>query len=150
VPGETTTSADPGVLATRLRAEMGRLRRQIRQHSRESLTPSQLSVLGSLDQQGPMRLGDLARVEVMAPPTLTKVVAALEERGLVTRTSDPADRRSALVAVSSAGRRELRTVRNERTAYLVRCLEALSPSELARLADAVDLLARLAEPEDGT
>src|SRR4051794_22935478 len=103
-------------LAARLRVEIGRLTRQTRQHSRGGFTPSQVSALASLDQRGPMRLGALARVECIAPPTLTKIVAHLESAGLVERSVDPDDRRSAVVSLTRAGRSALSRIRSERTA----------------------------------
>jgi DNA-binding MarR family transcriptional regulator len=139
--------AEIAALAARLRVEIGRLKRQIRQHSRGELTPSQVSALSSLDVRGPMRLGELARVECIAPPTLTKVVAHLEELGLVERAADPNDRRSALVGITRVGHSTLNRLRNERTAFLAERIGALSPADRARLTDAIDVLTRLAEPE---
>jgi DNA-binding MarR family transcriptional regulator len=144
---EPEVDAEVGALATRLRVEIGRLKRQIRQHTRDGLTPSQVSALASLDHHGPMRLGELARVESIAPPTLTKIMSGLEELGLVERSTDPSDRRSALVGITRAGRSALARIRNERNAFLARRVALLSPAERRRLADAVELITRLAEPE---
>lgn len=134
-------------LAARLRVEIGRLTRQTRQHSRGGFTPSQVSALASLDQRGPMRLGALARVECIAPPTLTKIVAHLESTGLVERSVDPDDRRSAVVSLTRAGRSALSRIRSERTAFLAERIALLSPAERAQLSDAIDLITRLAEPD---
>jgi DNA-binding MarR family transcriptional regulator len=141
------TDAAIADLAARLRVEIGRLTRQTRQHSRGDFTPSQVSALASLDQRGPMRLGELARVECIAPPTLTKIVALLETNGLVERSVDPDDRRSAVVALTRAGRSALTRIRSERTAFLAERIARLTPADRARLGDAIDLITRLAEPD---
>jgi DNA-binding MarR family transcriptional regulator len=146
---ETATSAEVGDLAARLRVEIGRLNRQIRQNDREGFTPSQVSALASLGVRGPMRLGELARVECVAPPTLTKLVAGLESAGLVERSPDPSDGRSAVVGLTRAGRAALGRVRTERTAFLAERISHLSPADHARLPDVIDLLTRLAEPGEG-
>jgi DNA-binding MarR family transcriptional regulator len=148
---EATAGAavEVGDLAARLRVEIGRLNRQIRQNVREGFTPSQVSALASLGLRGPMRLGELARVECVAPPTLTKLVAGLESAGLVERSPDPTDGRSALVGLTRAGRAALGRVRNERTAFLAERIGRLSPADRGRLPDVIDLLTRLAEPGEG-
>jgi DNA-binding MarR family transcriptional regulator len=140
---------DPAIadLAARLRVEMGRLVRQSRRHTAGGYTPSQVSALASLDRHGPMRLGELARAESVAPPTLTKIVAALESKDLVERSIDPDDRRSALVGLTKSGRVALAKIRSERNAYLAERIGLLSPAERELLADAMDVLRRLAEPE---
>jgi DNA-binding MarR family transcriptional regulator len=143
------TDRDIADLATRLRVEIGRLSRQTRQHSAAGFTPSQASALASLGQRGPLRLGELARAECVAPPTLTKIVAHLEEKGLVARSPDPDDRRSAVVGLTRTGRSALARIRGERTAFLAERIGRLSPAERARLADVIDLITRLAEPEPG-
>jgi DNA-binding MarR family transcriptional regulator len=148
VAARTVPTPDVAELATRLRVEIGRLKRQTRQHTRDGLTPSQISALATVDTRGPVRLGELARVESVAPPTLTKIVAGLEELGLVERTPDPNDGRSALVGLTRAGRSALTRIRTERTAFLAERIARLSPADQARLGDAIELLTRLAEPDD--
>ena len=145
--GGDADALDVGDMAARLRVEIGRLQRQIRQNDHEGFTPSQISALASLGARGPMRLGELARVECVAPPTLTKLVAGLESAGLVERTPDPNDGRSALVGLTRAGRAALTRVRNERTAFLTERISRLSPADRARVPDAIELLTRLADPE---
>ena len=135
-----TSTAD---LATEVRLLVGRLARRLRQEAAGGLTPSQLSALASVDRLGPLQLGDLARVEAVAPPTLTRAVARLEQRGLLRRRPDPADRRAALVETTPAGRRALKDVRGARTAFLVQRLETLDPADRAVVAAAVRLLGRL-------
>jgi DNA-binding MarR family transcriptional regulator len=146
--------AEPGgddlpALAAALRVELGRLNRQLRQHAVGGLTGSQLSALAALDRHGALRLGELARVEAVSPPTLTKIVGGLEAEGYVTRTPDPGDRRSALVALTRKGRSELNRNRGQRTAFLVDRLHRLDPEERRVLVRAVELLARVTHPVEG-
>src|SRR5690348_9925823 len=84
-------------LAAEIRLLVGRLARRLRQEATAGLTPSQLSALASIERLGPLQLGDLARVESVAPPTLTRAIARLEEDGMVRRRPDPSDGRAVLV-----------------------------------------------------
>ena len=79
----------------------------------------------SVEHLAPVRLGDLATAEGISPPTLTKIVAALEEAGLVQRSTDEADRRSSLLQLTDQGRATLHAIRTERTAFLRRQLDRL-------------------------
>jgi DNA-binding MarR family transcriptional regulator len=132
-------------LAPRLRLAVMRLARRLRQQSvDEALTLSQVSALATLDRMGPLTLGDLAAAERVQPPTMTRVVANLLERGLVARTPNPLDRRSAQVAVTADGRKLLDRNRSRRTAYLATRLALFSPAERAVLDEALPLIERLA------
>ncbi len=132
-------------LAARLRVAAARLARQLRQRTMGGLTPSQLSCLTSVEQLGPVRLADLAAREAVAPPTLTRIVAALVEIGMVERQPDPDDARAARITATSGGRAALRQVRAERTAFLVDRLKALAADDRSRLPALVALLENLAE-----
>jgi len=132
-------------LAARLRVAVARLARQLRQRTMGGLTPSQLSCLTSVEQMEPVRLADLAAREAVAPPTLTRIVAALLEIGMVERQADPEDARAARITTTAAGRAALQRVREERTAFLVDRLHALPEVDRRRLASLVDLLEHLAE-----
>lgn len=132
-------------LAARLHLAVTRVARRLRQEADAELTPSQISALATVSRRGPLTLGELAEVERIAPPTVTRIIAKLEADGLVTRREDPDDRRVALVAASSAGERLLTRVRRRKVAWLVERLESLDASERERLADAVEILERLAE-----
>ena len=79
---------------TRLRVALARLSRRLRRHSLAGLTPTQLAALSTVEQSGPLRLGDLAAAEGIAPSTLTRMVAVLEELGYVRRDADPRDARA--------------------------------------------------------
>jgi DNA-binding MarR family transcriptional regulator len=135
--------AEPAELAADIRLLVGRLARRLRQAATAGLTPSQLSALASVDRHGPLQLGDLARVESVAPPTLTRAVARLEDQGLVRRSADPADGRVVLVTVTAAGRRALHDLRQARVAFLAERLAQISDEERRTVAEAVRVLGSL-------
>jgi DNA-binding MarR family transcriptional regulator len=139
----TMTGSSTAELATEVRLLVGRLARRLRQEAAGGLTPSQLSALASVEGLGPVHLGDLARVEAVAPPTLTRAVAHLEERELVRRRPDPADGRAVLVEVTAGGRRALRDLRRARVAFLAKRLETLAEEDRLVVAEAVRVLGRL-------
>lgn len=134
-------------LAHSLRLVVGRLARRLRQRSLGGLTPSQLSVLASLNRQGPLTLSVLAEIEGVAAASVSGTVARLVEKGLVDRVPNPKDGRSTLVEISGRGRRVFERGRTERTAYLAARLEQLSDEERQLLAHAVVILGRLGEEE---
>ena len=150
-PAEPAEPADQD-LAAALRLAIGRLARRIRQEHHGTLTPSQHSALVSVEQLAPVRLGDLATAEGISAPTLTKIVAALEEAGLVQRATDEADRRSSLLQLTDQGRATLHAIRTERTAFLRRQLDRLGEADRRRLAAALPVLAcaRRGRPELST
>lgn len=115
--------------------------RRLRQISREAMapwdiTPSQFRAVGTLVRHGPMRLSELSELLRIAPRSVTEVVDALQERGLVRRDPDPHDRRAVLVRLTEHGAglvTAIRTARDARTgAYFAR-LPADDRAELARL-----------------
>lgn len=132
-------------LAGRLRLAVNRLHRQLRQESLAGLSPAQASALGAVSRLGSPTLGELAAIEQVQPPTMTRLVAGLAEAGLVTRVTDEADRRSARVRITPAGRRALDRIRTLKNAFLTRRLADLAPDARAGAADLVELLERLAE-----
>src|SRR5687767_5138456 len=95
-----TTSPD---LAPRLRLAITRSARRLRQEAGSALSPSQGAALAVIDRHGPLTPSELAARERIQRPTATRVLARLEEMGLIDRAADPADRRSSLVSVSPAG-----------------------------------------------
>ena len=139
----THTTTQPTVDAARLRLALMRLSRRLRQEVSPAITPSQLSALARLDRGGPMSLGDLAATERISPSTLTRVVAALEAEGLISRDPDPADRRVALVGVSPAGHALLEDARARGTGYLAERIAGLTQAEAEALAAATPVLERL-------
>jgi DNA-binding MarR family transcriptional regulator len=143
---QVVTDAD---VAARLRLALARLNRRLRNADVSmELTESQLFALGAIDVYGPIRLSDLAVREHVSAPTATRLVASLEDRGLVRKQSNPHDRRSTLLAVTPAGRRMLDRVRGARTVELTRRLDRLEPAEVRAIVAALPLLERLAADDD--
>lgn len=140
MPATATLDAQ---LAPRLRMAVLRLARRLRQQAEGEVTPTLLSALATVERAGLLSLGELAAAERVAPPTVTRVVARLEELGLVAREADPADRRVSRVRVTPEGRRYVARSRTRKDAYLARRLRALSPAEQVLLAEALPLLERL-------
>ena len=130
-------------LAARLRLAVMRLARRLRGQTEGGVSASQLSALSSLGRCGPLTLGELSAVERVRPPTMTRVVASLEEMGMVTRTVDPADRRVARVDVTDLGRRFINSSRHRKDAYLASRLHALSADDRSALDQAAEILERL-------
>ena len=133
-------------LATRLRLAVGRLNRRIRLATND-IPPLQFSALATLDKHGPLRSGELAQREAVTAPTMTRVLAALAERGLVTRESDPTDARSVRVSLSPAGIDALTRIRSERTALLGARLARLSDEQRAALVAGLPALEALVEDD---
>jgi DNA-binding MarR family transcriptional regulator len=144
VPSTPDPSPEVAEVAHRLRLATARLARQLRQQAGTGLSPSQQSVLVSIDLGGSLTLGELAAIEQVAPPTITKIVSKLEDDGLVLRTVDARDRRVARVSLSEVGRARLDHSRSRRDAWLTRRLESAPPDQVRRIADALDALEALA------
>jgi DNA-binding MarR family transcriptional regulator len=141
-------SAEAGVIdVTRLRVAIARLSRRLRRHEIAGLTPSQLAALATVERAGPLRLGDLAAAEGIAPSTLTRVVTVLEEAGLVMRRPDPSDARASTIAITELGRHTMDQLRDEGTALLSQSLLVLSPEQRAALAAALPSLELLADAD---
>jgi DNA-binding MarR family transcriptional regulator len=134
-------------VATRLRIAVNRLQRRLRQQSLEGLSPAQASALGTVNRVGRPTLGELAAIEQVQPPSMTRIVANLAEAGMVTREADPDDRRSVRVGITPAGARALERMRTAKNAFLLRRLGDLSAGEQRQAEELVGLLERLlAEP----
>jgi len=130
-------------LAARLRLAVGRLNRRIRIDGHEATPPLQLSALVTVEQHGPLRLSELARREAVTAPTMSRVLAALDEQGLVIRTPDPNDARGVRIVLSELGGRRLNEVRSTRTALVARRLKRLTGDQRRVLADALPALEAL-------
>jgi DNA-binding MarR family transcriptional regulator len=145
VPRSTLTKSDLE-LASTLRMSVTRLARRLRgQRSDLTLTLTQLAALATLERHGAMTPGELADHEKVQPPSMTRVLAVLEERGLVDRTPHPTDRRQQLVTVTKDAKAMLRDDRKRRDAWLARRLAELLPEERDVLRAAAPLLERLAQ-----
>ena len=119
------------------------LRRVRREDDASGLTAPHLSALSVVVFLGPMTLGALAAAEQVRPPTITRVVAALEAGGLVERETDPADRRVVRVKATARGTRLLHEGRQRRVAVLTTSLRALSPREREIVVRALPILEKL-------
>lgn len=103
-----------------------------------------MSAMHVLAKHGELTLGELATIERIAPPSMTRIAARLEEAGLVERRSDSSDRRVARVALSAAGTKLLREAGERGDAYMSSRLVALSAEDREVIARAVPILERLA------
>ncbi len=141
----TPTRTTIAELAALLRPSLLRVTRVIRnQRVDMSITLTQLSAMGTLHKRGPMSAGELASCERVQPPSMTKVLAMLEERGLVRRDPHPGDRRQAIIAITDAGVALLESERRSRDAWLSQRLVQLSSDERALLRSVVPVLDKLA------
>src|SRR4249919_541838 len=111
-------SVTPAELASQLRPALLRLTRLNRnQRVDMSVTLTQLSALATLHKHGPMSPGELAAIERVQPPSMTKMLALLEERGLITRQPHPTDRRQAIIVLAETGVELLDSERRSRDAW---------------------------------
>ena len=131
-------------LASELRTSLTRLTRRLRQMRADtSLSLGQLAALGTLDRHGPMTPGDLAAHERVQPPSMTRMLNALEEGGYVTRSKHPSDGRQVVVALAPTGLQVLKEDRRQREAWLAQRLRDLTPHERELLHEAAELIDRL-------
>lgn len=135
---------------TRLRVALVRTTRWLERQSQtegapgSELSRTQLSVLGAVVRCGPVRLGALAEVEGVNPTMLSRVVAKLEDAGLLARTTDAHDRRVATVTATDRGREQHLAMRAARARLLAARLDELDPDDRAHLAAALPALEALA------
>ncbi len=128
-----------------LRVSVMRLARRLRlERAREDLTLNQLAVLGTLDRRGPLTVGELAGLEKVRPPSMTRTVACLEEAGLVSRRPHERDGRQVVVELTSGALQVLDDDRRRRDAWLAQRLGVLTHDELELLRRVAPLLERLA------
>jgi len=133
-----------GPLAATLRDVIMRLNRRVRQAQPVGeLTLTQISALNSLELSGALSPRELAECERVQPPTMTRIVAKLEERGLVQRTPHPTDGRQVILAATEAGRAVVAGHRRARDAWLAQRLATLSADERDTLRRAAELLDRI-------
>jgi DNA-binding MarR family transcriptional regulator len=139
------TRPSDAALASRLRLSVMRLARRMRAERAEtSLTLTQLAALATLERLGPTTPGELAAVERVQPPSMTRVVASLQDAGLVTRSPHPHDGRQVLLDAAPAGVRLLQEDRRRREAWLAQRLAELDDDERDVLRRAAEVLDRLA------
>jgi DNA-binding MarR family transcriptional regulator len=143
------TRSDAG-LATVLRISVSRLARRLRaeriaQGLLSELSDTQLAALATLEKHPAMTPGELAEHEKVQPPSMTRVIAALEDRNLVRRAPHPSDRRQVTLTATEEGRALVYQLRRLREAWLARRLRELTPQERAVLRAAAPILEKLSQ-----
>jgi DNA-binding MarR family transcriptional regulator len=139
--------------AAQLRMAIVRTARRLRQEAAaeaSGLTPTSTAALATIERHGPLTPSELAEIECVKRPTMTRTLGCLEREGLIERTPDPADGRSSLIAVNAAGRERLRRLRGRKNAYLARHMRELSADDVETLERAAEILDRMREGEPRT
>lgn len=131
-------------VATRLAPAIVRITRRIRPVNGE-LSVGHFSTLASIERSGPQRPSDLARLERVSPPTMTRILAALEERGLLERHQSVDDARSVIVAITAQGVRLVAQARAEQVRAVAVLLQELDDAQVRRVAAALESLETLAQ-----
>jgi DNA-binding MarR family transcriptional regulator len=145
---EKTVRTDAG-LASELRLSVMRLRRRLaaERHPDNLLSMGQLAILGALYRNGDQSVGELAALERVQPPSMTRTVNCLADGGYVERRSHPSDGRQVMVTLTDEGRSVLLADRARRDEWLARQLARLSADERAVLRKATPILQRLAQAD---
>lgn len=145
-----TTDIPLSERAAHLRTAIVRTARRLRQEAAAEttgLTSTSVAALATIERHGPMTPSEIATIERVKRPTITRTLGCLEREGLIDRAPDPDDRRSALVSVNGAGRERLRRLRKRKNAYLARRMRDLSDEEVETLERAAEILERMREGE---
>nr|MCW2728468.1 MarR family transcriptional regulator [Aeromicrobium sp.] len=124
---------------------VARLNRRLRQERQSDLTPTQLSVLGTIVKIGPATPSAIAAHERVRPPSITRTLTCLVDEGLAIRTPHPDDGRQVLMSLSEQGEAVLARERDRRDQWLSQRLAELTTAERSTLAEAAALMERLAE-----
>ena len=150
---ETTKNPSFTDSAARLRMGVVRTARRLRQEASaeaSGLTPTSTAALATIERHGPLTPSELAEIERVKRPTITRTLGCLEREGLIDRTPDPDDGRSNLISVNAAGRERLRRLRGRKNAFLARRMRDLSDEDVATLERAAEILeGMLEEPRRG-
>jgi DNA-binding MarR family transcriptional regulator len=141
---EHVSRTDSG-LASSLRVSIARLNRRLRSENVDTtaISPGWVAVLGLLNREGERTIGQLASAERVQPPSMTRTVSCMEEKGLVERRPHATDGRQVLITLSDRGRELLSADRRRRDAWLVRRLRELTPDERSVLRQAAPILEKL-------
>jgi DNA-binding MarR family transcriptional regulator len=137
-------TSDPE-LASRLRFAVARTARRLRQEAGTGLSPSLTAALATVERSGPLTPSELADAERVRRPTVTRMLGHLEDEELITRTPDPADRRSTLIAITPAGAALLAAARTRKDVFLSERLDGLSTADRETLARAAAILEGMLE-----
>lgn len=145
MPNDKLASPADTAAVNTLRIGVLRLSRRLR-HQRvdRSLSLAELSALGTLDRCGPMTPGELARKEHVQPPSMTRIIALLQERGLVRLQPHAEDRRQKVVTATEQAAAMLDASRSQSNAWLAELAAQLDEHEWATLRDAAPVLHKLA------
>jgi DNA-binding MarR family transcriptional regulator len=138
--------------AAHLRTAIVRTARRLRQEAAaetSGLTPTSVAALATIERHGPLTPSEIAEIERVKRPTITRTLRCLEREGLIDRAPDPEDGRSALLSVNAAGRERLRRLRGRKNAYLARRMRDLTDEEVETLERAAAILDRMREGDRG-
>lgn len=130
-------------LAGELRLACMRISRRVRYESTHSIAPHHFSVMCRLEE-APRTPGELAEIERVSAPSMTRTVAGLAELGYVERTPDPSDKRQVIVSLTAEARRALKETRRKRDAWMAVRVGHLDPEEQAILQRAAAILTKVA------
>ena len=141
IPTETETRSE---IAALLNEQFSRLSRQLRTlELPQGMTPERLSALSVIDKRGPISVTALAEKEMVRPATMSRMVSALVEEGLVKRTEDKTDGRGVLVSTTAKGRRTFQSAQEQRLAHFAEVLDSLSGEQLTAMRNLTAALERL-------
>jgi DNA-binding MarR family transcriptional regulator len=149
---ETTKDTSLTDSAARLRLGVVRTARRLRQEAASEasgLTPTSTAALATIERHGPLTPSELAEIERVKRPTITRTLGCLEREGLIERTPDPADGRSSLISVNAIGRERLRRLRGRKNAYLARRMRDLPTDDVRTLERAAEILEGMLEEPRG-
>ena len=130
-------------LAGELRLACMRISRRVRYESTDTIAPHHFSVMCRLEE-GARTPGELADIERVSAPSMTRTVAGLVELGWVERAADPTDRRQVILSLTDRARQVLRDTRRKRDAWMVVRVARLAPEEQAILQQAATILTKVA------
>ena len=151
IPAQQTATVDEECLAetaAQLRMAIVRTARRLRQEAAgetSSLTPTSVAALATIERHGPLTPSEVAEIESVKRPSMTRTLGCLEREGLIERMPDPDDGRSSLVSVNAAGRERLRRLRRRKNAYLARRMRDLPEEDVRALEHAAEVLEGLLE-----
>jgi DNA-binding MarR family transcriptional regulator len=138
-------------IAALLQDQFSRLTRQLRNMELpQGMTPERLSALAVIDRRGPISVTALADLEMVRPATMSRMVSALVDEGLVKRSEDKNDGRGVLVSATARGRRAYHRAQQVRLQHFAEALSELSPEQLSAMKSLASALARLTRLLDGS
>ncbi|MCM3520311.1 MarR family winged helix-turn-helix transcriptional regulator [Curtobacterium sp. P97] len=133
-------------IAARLAAAVGRINRRARTDS-AALGYGLVSALATIQAEGPLRPGDLSRIEVVTKPTMTRILTELEQRGFIEREADPRDGRAFMVSATPAGVAAVERARSDRTGIVAGLIADLPDDDVDSIAAALAALERIGQGE---